>query len=105
MLSASPIWLTEAYTPSSSSFCHRHARASALTSVPSGCGFDAGTISMPSGAIPLQRLQAGHGLMLHRSNGNHPMAGANASAVKIACTAEMLRFLNETAPVLWSSPA
>ena len=31
MLSASEISLTEAYTPSSSICCHRHARASALT--------------------------------------------------------------------------
>jgi hypothetical protein len=36
--------------PSSSIRCQRHARASALTSVPSGCGFEVGTISLPSGA-------------------------------------------------------
>jgi hypothetical protein len=50
MFSASPMSLTEAYTPSSSIRCHRHARASALTSVPSGCGFEVGTIALPSGA-------------------------------------------------------
>ena len=50
MFSASPISLTEAYTPSSSIRCHRHALASALTSVPSGCGFEVGAISLPSGA-------------------------------------------------------
>jgi hypothetical protein len=32
------------------SFCHRQARASALTGVQSGCGFDVGTIALPSGA-------------------------------------------------------
>ena len=50
MFSASPISLTDVYTPSSSIRCHRHARASALTSVPSGCGFEVGAISLPSGA-------------------------------------------------------
>jgi hypothetical protein len=39
--------------------CHRHARASALTSVPSGCGLSLGTSSLPSGATmrlhPLRR--------------------------------------------------
>jgi hypothetical protein len=50
MFSASPMSLTEAYTPSSSIRCHRHARASALTSVPSGCGVEVGTIALPSGA-------------------------------------------------------
>jgi hypothetical protein len=43
--SASAISLTGVYTPSSSSFCHRQARASALTSVPPGCGFDVGAIA------------------------------------------------------------
>ena len=42
MFSASPISLTEAYTPSSSMRCHRQARASAFRSAPSGCGFDDG---------------------------------------------------------------
>jgi hypothetical protein len=46
MFSASPISLTEAYTPSSSIRCHRHARASALTSVPSGCGLELGTMAL-----------------------------------------------------------
>ena len=41
---------TQAHTPSSSRRCHRHARASALTSAPSGCGFLVGTISHSSGA-------------------------------------------------------
>jgi hypothetical protein len=50
MFSASPISLTVTYTPASSCLCHRHARASALTSVPSGCRFEVGTISLPSGA-------------------------------------------------------
>ena len=50
MFSASPIGLTEVYTPSSSCLCHRQARASALISVPSGCGFEVGTIALPSGA-------------------------------------------------------
>jgi hypothetical protein len=40
MFSASPISLTVAKTPSSSIRCQRQARASALTSVPSGCGFE-----------------------------------------------------------------
>jgi hypothetical protein len=34
--SASEISVTELYTPSSISLCHRHARASAFTKVPSG---------------------------------------------------------------------
>jgi hypothetical protein len=29
--------------------CHRHARASALTSVPSSCGFEVGAISLRQG--------------------------------------------------------
>jgi hypothetical protein len=47
-------------------------------------GLVTGATVLPSGPIPLQRHQAGHGLMLHRSNASHPMAGANASAMKIA---------------------
>jgi hypothetical protein len=50
ILSASEISVTEVQTPSSSIRCHRHARASALTSVLSGCGFEVGAISLPSGA-------------------------------------------------------
>jgi hypothetical protein len=30
--------------------CHRHARASALINVPSGFGFELGTIGLPPGA-------------------------------------------------------
>jgi hypothetical protein len=66
MFSASPISLTDANRPSSSIRCHRHARASALTSVPSGCGFDVGTIALPSGATirlrPPGRWRARSGL-------------------------------------------
>jgi hypothetical protein len=50
MFSASPISLIQVYTPSSSMRCQRHARASALTSVPTGCGFVLGASSRPSGA-------------------------------------------------------
>src|SRR5919106_4432800 len=50
MFSASPISLTDMYTPSSSMRCQRHARVSALTSVLPGCGFEVGTIWLPSGA-------------------------------------------------------
>ena len=48
--SASAISVTDVYTPSSSIRCHRHARARAFGSVPSGCGFDLGVSSLPSGA-------------------------------------------------------
>jgi hypothetical protein len=48
MFSASPISLTEVHTPASSSLCHRHARASALISVPSGCGLELRTIALPA---------------------------------------------------------
>jgi hypothetical protein len=47
---ASAISLTEVYTPPSSSFCQRQARAGALTRVPSGWGLLAGGSSLPSGA-------------------------------------------------------
>ena len=40
--------------PASSSFCHRHARARALTSVPSGCGFE-GRATWRSAAEPGHR--------------------------------------------------
>jgi hypothetical protein len=56
MFSALPMSLTEAYTPSSSIRCHRHARANALTSVPLACGFEVGAISLPSGATIRLRL-------------------------------------------------
>ena len=36
--------------PSSSIRCNLQARASALTSVPSGCGLELGTKALPSGA-------------------------------------------------------
>ena len=36
--------------PPSSMRCHRHARASAWTRVPSGCGFKLETMALPSGA-------------------------------------------------------
>jgi hypothetical protein len=62
MFSASPISLTEAYTLSSSIRCHRHALASALTSVPSGCGFEVGAISLPS--RPTMHLISGYAASL-----------------------------------------
>ena len=37
----------EEYTPASSSFCLRHARASAVTSTPPGCGLAGGVSSLP----------------------------------------------------------
>ena len=59
MCSASEISVTDVYTPESSILCHRHARASALTSVPSGCGLEVGAIALPSGTT------AHHGIRLN----------------------------------------
>jgi hypothetical protein len=42
ILAASAISITKRWTPSPGSFCHRHARASALTSMPFGCGLVGG---------------------------------------------------------------
>jgi hypothetical protein len=41
-------------------------------------------ISMPSGAIRLQRHQAKHGQDVASQQQNHPMTRANTSALKVA---------------------
>jgi hypothetical protein len=52
------------------SFCQRHARATALTSVPSGCGFALSVSSLPSGVT--MRLRPASALECHRDADDQP---------------------------------